>query len=120
MRKTTKRILVACLAACVIPSLTSCLGRDDGEKIDEAKSQLYIGVWDGGYGISWAEKWGDDFEELYKDHSFESGKTGVQVHVTPSKSYAQAGAATGLKNKRTKSSLLNKQTIMILLEMMIY
>ena len=29
------------------------------------KSQLYIGVWDGGYKANWVDTWGRKFEELY-------------------------------------------------------
>ena len=52
---------------------------------DTTKSQLNVSCWDGGFGIEWLEAIGKRFEETYKDYSFENGKKGVQVWVTPTK-----------------------------------
>lgn len=55
-------------------------------------------MWDGGYGIKWAEDAARKFEADNAETSFEEGKKGVQITVEPSKSLAQDGAATNLKN----------------------
>lgn len=52
------------------------------EEIDPTKTQLYIGNVNQGFGEDWLQ-YGikPRFEELYKDTSFEEGKTGVQLVI---------------------------------------
>lgn len=69
--------LVTCFAA---SGCGNGLRPDDntGGKVDDAKTQLYIGL--GTNGLSeYMEAAKADFEEKYKNVSFEEGKTGVQV-----------------------------------------
>lgn len=97
--KFTKRIslvLATVLATSVLSACGSGINRDEGAEVDNSKSQLYVGVWDGGYGSAWCETWASDFEELYADESFEKGKKGVQIIVEKSKSYAEDRAAVTL------------------------
>ena len=56
-----------------------------GQKYDETKSQLNVGVFYGGLGRVWMDSLAKDFEEYYKDTSFEDGKKGVQVIVDAKK-----------------------------------
>ena len=49
--------------------------------VDKTKTQLYIGNFNGGFGSAWLESAKEDFEEAYKDVSFEDGKKGVQIQI---------------------------------------
>lgn len=61
-------------------------GRDGYvEKIDTKKTQLFIQNYDGGGGSQWLYDVKDRFEEKHKDTSFEDGKMGVQLMITPNK-----------------------------------
>lgn len=83
--KRTKRILAFGLATLCLVSSFGVLGACTEEEfeIDETKSQLYIGNYKGGMGDRWMKEYIKGFEEKYKDTSFESGKTGVQVLDVP-------------------------------------
>ena len=56
------------------------------EEVKKDKSQLNIYSYDGGYGSDWLYEVKKRFEEEFKDVSFEEGKTGVQIMITPNKS----------------------------------
>lgn len=77
-------------------SFVAC--RSNDEEIDESKTQLKIGCWDGGFGIEWLTNIAKEFEEMYKDYSFEEGKKGVQVWVTATKSYVYDDFASNIVN----------------------
>ena len=49
------------------------------------KTELKIGVFNGGLGYAWADALAEKFEEKYADVSFEPGKTGVNVIIDPQK-----------------------------------
>lgn len=68
--------------------LAACGEEEDSkhnEKVDVTKTQLYVGVYNGGLGTDWAYAVKDAFEAKYANESFESGKTGVQVLIKPDK-----------------------------------
>ena len=92
MKKITKAIIFI-LAMVFAFSAVGCRRGDDGVKIDRTRTQLYVSIYDGGYGTEWAYSLAARFEEQYKGVSFEKDKTGVQVIVSPSKS-----SGTGLMN----------------------
>ena len=75
--KKTIGILLACIL-CLAPMLSAC-HRDEGVKINTTMTQLYVGNCANGYGTEWLSEISADFEELYKDYSFETGKKGVQI-----------------------------------------
>lgn len=89
----TKRIVSVALAGLMgvgaFSAFAGCVVVD--EEIDETKTQLYVSNYNGGQGTAWLEKENSDddlkgrFEEAYKDVSFEDGKVGVQLMVTPTK-----------------------------------
>ena len=97
MKKKFSKILSCALSAVVVvTSFTSLVGCKDGTifggggdqdnpAVDTTKSQLYVGVFDGGLGREWAEDARTAFEAQYADVSFESGKTGVQIMYDYSK-----------------------------------
>ena len=88
-----KKIISVALAGIIGASVVStCVGyTKPGAEIDPTKTQLYVSNYNGGQGTAWidTENSTDDmigrFEEAYKNVSFEDGKTGVQVMVTPTK-----------------------------------
>ena len=55
------------------------------EPLDETKTHLFVGVFDGGFGADSWEKMEKDFEALYATESFEPDKIGVDVHITAKK-----------------------------------
>ncbi len=77
--KKTVACALCALLACSTASVFAGCGGDSGEKIDESRSQIYIGAYDGGYGEMWLESLKVRFEEAYKDVSFQDGRVGVQV-----------------------------------------
>lgn len=90
---TVKKLMVSLLAVVLCGAsvlATGCSGRNNEENPlnkpkDETKTQLNIGVYDGGFGTTWTRKVADAFEEYYKDKSFEKDKMGVQVNIDPQK-----------------------------------
>lgn len=64
------------------------LGGCTKNKIDNTRTQLYVGIYDGGIGTDSIYAVAKRFEARYKEHSFEDGKKGVQVMVTSSRNYA--------------------------------
>lgn len=61
----------AMIAAMVVP-FSACGGQGNG--IDETKTQLYVGVYDGGLGTDSVYSMAKRFEAKYADYSFEEGK----------------------------------------------
>lgn len=90
----TLLILSLALASCGVKRI------GETEETDVAKTQLFVGNFDGGYGEEWIKKAKTRFEEKYKDVSFEEGKKGVQVLIKSSKNYVGVNLQTeiaGLK-----------------------
>lgn len=83
MKKNVKRVLsfvLALTSGLSVVSITACR-RDTGRDVDEEKSQLTIGNYDGGLGHVWLERIAAQFETDYADYSFEEGKKGCQVWI---------------------------------------
>lgn len=76
-RKVFAVVTAAVLTAASLLAVTGCnkVLRD----IDETKTQLYVGVYNGGLGYSWVDEVAKGFEELYKDYEGEDGKIGIEV-----------------------------------------
>ena len=64
----------------MVSSFAACGGKVV-DKIDTTKTQLYISAYEAGYGTEWLEKFVADFEEQYKEETFEEGKKGVDVRI---------------------------------------
>ena len=65
-------------------SLYGCSNRrGGGEVIDTSRTQIYVAVFNGGYGSEWLQNAKVRFEETFKDKSYESGKKGAQIIITP-------------------------------------
>ncbi|MGM9666331.1 MAG: ABC transporter substrate-binding protein [Eubacteriales bacterium] len=56
-------------------------GGGGNQSADPDKTQLSIGVYDGGLGSDWTRAVADEFEKMYANVSFEEGKMGVQVMI---------------------------------------
>lgn len=89
MKKLCSKVLALVLASTAIVPAVGC-SRSSGEKVDENKSQLYVGLYDGGVGTQYIEEIKSRFEEKYADVSFEDGKTGVQIMWDGGPSYLGA------------------------------
>ena len=107
MKNQKSKLLSLLLVVLFVFALFGCGRRQNGdptqsggtpERVDVAKTQLYIGCWDGGLRSDWLYAWKNRFEELHKDTVFQEGKKGVQVWVNMSKNYALEGAASTIKN----------------------
>ena len=98
-RPIKKLIAMTCALSCVCSAFAAC-GENLGQStidIDENKTQLYIGNYDGGMGSRWLGEYKKGFEALYKDQSFESGKTGVELVLLNDKvSYAAKNLETSM------------------------
>ena len=90
MKVLKKTLALALCAVSAVSGLAACGGRNDGEKVDSGKTQLYVKYYKGGLGAEWIEQTIADFETKYANHSFEKGKTGVQIHKDFEKSNIQA------------------------------
>lgn len=98
MRKTNKKILALVLsAACFINcfGLLGC-GRRNQDSTDYTKTQITVGIYEGGYGSEWLREAAAIFEEKYKDVELEDGKKGIQFDIDESKNYGGSNVATSL------------------------
>ncbi len=78
-----KKSLMALLSIVFIASATSCGGTQVGGGEDtEGKTTIQVATYNGGLGMDWLKDAAKQFEELYKDASFETGKTGVSVKIS--------------------------------------
>lgn len=95
MKKFSKLI---CILICLSIPFAGVFGcRDDGVTRDLTKTQLNVGTFDGGFKTEWLYAAKARFEEYYKDYEFEPGKKGVEVHITPSRSYGTASFVDTIK-----------------------
>ena len=85
MKKKLISALLAGMMAVSAFALSGCDGTT-GEILDETKTHLFVGVFDGGFGADSWERMEKDFEALYATTSFETDKVGVDVHITAKKS----------------------------------
>ena len=85
-----KRIFSGMMASIMLVGGTVFVGcgpkKDDTEKIDSTKTQIYVGNEANGYGTEWLDKTIDEFEAWAADKSYEPNKMGVQV-ITSSKGF---------------------------------
>ena len=66
----------------VFAALVACqpiVDPDNGEEIDDTKTQLYVYVAQWGFGTEWFKQSKKEYEELNKDREFEKGKKGIQI-----------------------------------------
>ena len=78
MNKKVSIISVAMLLL-TLTSVTSCDRGNQDISINKEKTQLYVGVYEGGLKSGSLYKIAGEFEKKYENISFEDGKTGVEV-----------------------------------------
>ncbi len=90
--------LVICLLMAVVSVFGATGCTQVGEKIDNTKTQLYIAHYGGGYGNAYLQDLEDRFEKWALDNnkSYETGRTGVQIFKSASKSKYSSSALTSL------------------------
>ena len=76
--------------------LAGCNVGGNTVKYDPNRTQLFVGVVDGGIGDEWCYAFKARFEEAYKEVSYEEGKTGVEVIIDKSKSVGGNSIGTSL------------------------
>lgn len=84
MKKFFLKAMAAVLGLSVALAASGCNTGTSGagnQAVDKSKSQLAIGVYDGGLGTDWTRAVATEFERKYADTSFEEGKLGVQVMI---------------------------------------
>lgn len=75
-------------------------GGGNNVTIDSSRTQLYIGNYDGGLGSIWLDEFTKDFEEKYKNISFESGRLGVQIIPNNDRGFGGNNLQTTISNKK--------------------
>ena len=83
MKKRVVNLVSLIMCCIMLVGMTACGPKKPVE--DPTKSHLYVYNYNGGVGNSWLEDKEREFEEFYKDHPFEEGRTGVDVHVIANK-----------------------------------
>ena len=72
VKKIAGITLAAALAAGSMYGFAGC-GEVISQSVDETKTQLYVGNYDGGVGTQWLYDAADRFEEIFADYEFEPG-----------------------------------------------
>lgn len=104
MKSVFKKIMATVTLSVMSISLAACGGGGGREsitpdKVNNSKTQLYVKYCNGGFGRTWIDKLCEEFEEMYKDVSFEEGKTGVQIMKDFDKRNVEVGNMRGNINK---------------------
>lgn len=102
MKQWIVRIVSIALLVVMCLSLVACdrSGIDDDlQKINTNKTQLYVKYCNGGFGRTWLDILCTEFEEMYKDVSFETGKKGVQIMKDFDKRNVEVGNMSGNINQ---------------------
>lgn len=100
MKSLFAKILAVALLLVMCLSLVACdRGEIQTDKIDKSKTQLYVKYCSGGFGRTWIDQLCEEFEEMYKDVSFEEGKKGVQIMKDFDKRNVEVGNMRGNINK---------------------
>lgn len=83
MRKFKKIAALGLAGMLACSTLVACV--DDPSK---NKTILNIKVFNGGLGYKWLQELANNFQETFKNVSFEEGKTGVYIAFTPNKEFS--------------------------------
>lgn len=105
MKFSAKKLAATVLSATMIASVLGGCGGVARKtvEIDENRTTLTVGNWNGGVGYEWLNSAIKKFEEKYKDVSFEEGKKGVQVIIG-------SNNKTTMEGETLKDVILNDET----------
>ena len=70
-------VMVLLLAFASFAACKPVVDPDNGEDVDNTKTQLYVYVAQWGFGTEWFKQAKTEYEELNKDREFEKGKKGI-------------------------------------------
>ena len=90
MNKNFKRVGALCLAGLLGTStvmLAGCGEKEEEKQKKENASILNVKVFNGGLGYAWLEETADKFMDIFENVSFEEGKQGVYINITPNKNF---------------------------------
>ena len=88
MRKIGKLVALLLGGTSLMCAGSCARSEETGFTADPSKTQIYIGIYDGGYGQEWVKTIAKKFEEENAETVFEDGKKGIQVQPSVSKVYA--------------------------------
>ncbi len=123
--KHLKKATTFTLALMLSLSATACFGGGGGGEgsgsgatsevnrpVNESKTQLTVGVYEGGLGQAWARKVADNFEAKFAETSFEAGKTGVEVTVAsyPEQTYGGAFLTANIQSGLVQTDVIYTAT----------
>lgn len=103
MNKTLKKLMGGLLCAVFVfgsTVMSACKPQGDNNNDDPVNSemtQLYVGVYDGGFGSDFVYEFKEEFEELYKDYEFADGTKGVQIRIRADKNYELTTMSSGVE-----------------------
>lgn len=93
--------VIACVLACgLVCGVAAGCGPGGGVTVDNTRTQLYVGNYDGGLGSIWLEEFTRYFENKYADVSFEEGRVGVQIVPTSDRTFGGNTLQTTIANKQ--------------------
>lgn len=90
MNSKMKKVAALCMAGLMCGSVTSlaaCGGDNGGSGNKGNATELNIKIFNGGLGYAWLEDLAESFTETFKNVSFEPGKEGVYISITPNKQF---------------------------------
>ena len=88
MKKGLKKALCSVLATVSLLGAGGCI--DHGQKVDKNKTQLYVGLYNGGWGNDWLYKAKEGFEKMFDKY---------EIVITPKKDdYEYANLKNSIKN----------------------
>ncbi len=100
-----KKILAIGLALMLSLSVfVGCGG--EVEEISEDKTQLYVGIYNGGVGKDWLTALKKEYEELKANESFEEGKKGVQIVINTGKDNYQSATLMNTVDNRDEDMFI--------------
>ena len=101
--KTIVRTLLVMISLLSVVGMTACFEREKGITIDENKTQLYVGVYDGDLGTEWI------FEEVFA--KFEVLHPDVQcIPIKQKELYGDAFLLDNMPSEQTDVYFLNGNT----------